>query len=50
MAIMFFLFEYTKLGNTAKQSVKMKPPLKFVGVPVSRMKIVAFAISGLWRV
>lgn len=46
MAIMFFLFEYTKLGKYSKAIGENETTVKFVGVPVSRMKIVAFAISG----
>lgn len=46
MAIMFFLFEYTKLGKYSKAIGENETTVKFVGVPVGRMKIVAFAISG----
>lgn len=46
MAIMFFLFEYTKLGKYSKAIGENETTVKFVGVPVGRMKIIAFAISG----
>lgn len=46
MAIMFFLFEYTKVGKYSKAIGENETTAKFVGVPVNRMKIIAFAISG----
>lgn len=47
VAIMFYIFEFTKAGKYSKAIGENETAAKFVGVPVKRMKIVAFAISGL---
>jgi ribose transport system permease protein len=45
--IMAYLFEYTKLGKYSKAIGENETVAKFVGIPVTKMKILAFVISGL---
>jgi ribose transport system permease protein len=45
--VMAYVFEFTKAGKYSKAIGENETTAKFVGVPVSVMKIVAFAISGL---
>jgi ribose transport system permease protein len=45
--IMFYVFEFTKAGRYSKAIGENEVTAKSVGVPVTLMKIVAFAISGL---
>jgi ribose transport system permease protein len=45
--LMAYVFEFTKVGKYSKAIGENETTAKFVGVPVSLMKIVAFAISGL---
>lgn len=47
MIVMTFLFEYTKLGKYSKAIGENETTAKFVGVPVNKMKILVFAISGV---
>jgi ribose transport system permease protein len=45
--LMAYVFEFTKVGKYSKAIGENETTAKFVGVPVSLMKIVAFAITGL---
>lgn len=45
--IMAYIFEFTKIGKYSKAIGENETAAKFVGVPVTLTKIVAFAISGL---
>jgi ribose transport system permease protein len=45
--IMIYVFEYTKVGKYSKAIGENEVTAKSVGVPVTLMKTVAFAISGL---
>ncbi|MDR0813498.1 MAG: ABC transporter permease [Oscillospiraceae bacterium] len=47
LAIMAYLFEFTKLGRYGKAIGENETAAKNVGVPIKTMKILAFAISGL---
>jgi len=42
-----YVFEFTKVGKYSKAIGENETTAQFVGVPVSLMKVVAFAISGL---
>ncbi len=46
-AIMAYLFEFTKLGRYSRAIGENETTARFVGVPVDRMKILVFALSGL---
>lgn len=45
--VMAYVFERTKVGRYSRAIGENETTAKFVGVPVTRMKIVAFAISGM---
>jgi ribose transport system permease protein len=45
--IMAYLFEFTKTGRYSRAIGENETAARFVGVPVDKMKIVAFALSGL---
>lgn len=45
--IIAYLFEFTKLGRYSQAIGENETTARFVGVPVSRMKIIVFALSGL---
>jgi ribose transport system permease protein len=47
LAIMAYVFEFTKAGRYSRAIGENEKTAKFVGVPVDRMKILAFALSGL---
>lgn len=47
IAIIAYLFEFTKLGRYSQAIGENETTAKFVGVPVSKMKIIVFALSGL---
>lgn len=47
LAIMWYVFEYTKVGRYSRAIGENETTAKFVGVPVNKLKIVAFALSGL---
>jgi len=47
LAIMAYLFEFTKLGRYGKAIGENETAARNVGVPIKLMKILAFAISGL---
>jgi len=45
--IMIYVFEFTRVGKYSKAIGENETAARFVGVPVTLMKVVAFAISGL---
>jgi ribose transport system permease protein len=45
--VMFYLFEFTKIGQYSKAIGENESTAEFIGIPVPRMKIIAFALSGL---
>ena len=47
VAIMAYVFEFTKIGRFSKAIGENEIAAKFVGIPVNRMKLIAFALSGL---
>ncbi len=47
LLIMAYIFEFTKTGRYSRAIGENETAAKFVGIPVSRMKIIAFALSGL---
>lgn len=47
VAVAVYVFEFTKVGKYSKAIGENETTAKSVGVPVSLMKVVAFAISGL---
>ncbi len=47
VAAMAYLFEFTKAGRYSRAIGENETAAKYVGVPVSKMKIAAFALSGL---
>lgn len=47
LAVMAYVFEFTKTGRYSRAIGENETAARFVGVPVDRMKITAFALSGL---
>ncbi|MGI6072231.1 MAG: ABC transporter permease [Lachnospiraceae bacterium] len=47
MAIMLYLFEFTKAGRYSRAIGENETTAKSVGVPVRKFKIIAFALSGI---
>ena len=47
LAVMWYVFEYTKVGRYSRAIGENETTAKFVGIPVNKMKVVAFALSGL---
>jgi ribose transport system permease protein len=47
VAIMLYLFEFTKAGRYSKAIGENEVTARFVGVPIAKMKVLAFALSGL---
>ena len=45
--IIAYLFEFTRLGRYSQAIGENETTAKFVGIPVSKMKIIVFALSGL---
>jgi len=45
--IMAYVFEFTNLGRYSRAIGENETAARFVGIPVSRMKLLAFAMSGL---
>jgi len=45
--IIAYLFEFTKLGRYSQAIGENETTARFVGVPVSKMKILVFTLSGL---
>jgi ribose transport system permease protein len=46
-AVMIYLFEFTKAGRYSKAIGENEITARSVGVPIAKMKILAFALSGL---
>lgn len=46
-AIIAYLFEFTKLGRYSRAIGENETTARAVGIPVSRMKLIVFALSGL---
>jgi len=47
VALAWYVFEYTKIGRYSRAIGENETAARFVGVPVARYKIIAFALSGL---
>jgi ribose transport system permease protein len=47
VAIMFYLFEFTKAGHYSRAIGENEVTARSVGIPITKMKILAFALSGL---
>ena len=47
LIVMCYLFEFTRIGRYSKAIGENETTARFVGIPVGKMKILAFAISGL---
>ncbi|MCD8331447.1 MAG: ABC transporter permease [Oscillospiraceae bacterium] len=47
LAIMCYVFEFTKTGRYSRAIGENETTAKFVGIPTDRLKIIAFALSGL---
>jgi ribose transport system permease protein len=47
VAIMTYLFEFTKAGRYSQAIGENETVAKFAGVPINKMKILAFMLSGL---
>jgi ribose transport system permease protein len=47
IVIMAYIFEYTKMGKYSKAIGENETVARFVGIPVDKIKILAFVISGL---
>lgn len=47
VAVMWYLFEFTKTGRYSRAIGENETAARFVGVPVNKIKVIAFAISGL---
>ncbi|MGN0967736.1 MAG: ABC transporter permease [Oscillospiraceae bacterium] len=47
VVIMAYVFEFTKTGRYSRAIGENETAARFVGVPVDKMKIIAFALSGL---
>ncbi|HAH59442.1 MAG TPA: hypothetical protein DCL86_14955 [Bacteroidales bacterium] len=45
--IMYFLFEYTKVGYFSKSIGENEMAAKYTGIPVNKYKIIAFILSGI---
>lgn len=45
--LMAYVFEFTKVGRYSKAIGENETTAKFVGVPITKMKIIVFALSGL---
>ncbi|MCL2492811.1 MAG: ABC transporter permease [Clostridiales bacterium] len=47
VVIMVYLFEFTKIGRYSRAIGENETAAEYVGIPVSKIKIIAFALSGL---
>lgn len=47
VAVMAYVFEFTKIGRYSRAIGENETAAKFVGIPIDRMKLIAFALSGL---
>ena len=45
--IMAYIFEFTNAGKYSRAIGENETASKFIGIPVNRMKVIAFALSGL---
>lgn len=45
--IVAYVFEFTKVGRYSKAIGENETTARFIGIPVSKMKIIVFALSGL---
>ena len=46
LAVMWYVFEYTKAGRYSRAIGENETTARFVGIPVNRIKVLAFALSG----
>jgi ribose transport system permease protein len=47
VAVMLYVFEFTKVGRYSRAIGENEVTARFVGAPITKMKIFAFALSGL---
>lgn len=47
VAVMAYIFEFTKAGRNSRAIGENETVAKFAGVPITKMKILAFALSGM---
>ena len=47
IAIMAFVFEFTRAGRYSQSIGENESVAKFVGIPITKVKVLAFALSGL---
>jgi len=47
VVIMIYIFEFTRIGRSSRAIGENETTAKFVGIPVERIKIIAFTLSGL---
>ena len=47
LAVMAYVFEFTKIGRYSRAIGENETAARFVGIPVNRSKLIAFALSGL---
>ena len=47
VVVMIYLFEFTKVGRYSRAIGENETTARFIGIPVDKMKIVAFGLSGL---
>ena len=47
LIVMAYIFEFTNAGRYSRSIGENETAAKFVGIPVNRMKVVSFALSGL---
>ncbi|MCF0120799.1 MAG: ABC transporter permease [Oscillospiraceae bacterium] len=47
VALMIYLFEFTRIGAYCRAIGENETTARFIGIPVDKMKIVAFGLSGL---
>jgi len=47
LIIMAYMFEFTKIGRYSRAIGENENTARYVGVPITKMKVIAFALSGL---
>lgn len=47
VVVMIYLFEFTKIGRYSRAIGENETTARFIGIPVDKMKITAFGLSGL---
>ena len=47
LVVMAYLFEFTKIGRYSRAIGENENTARFVGVPITKMKVIAFGLSGL---